>query len=118
MKIQVSILLLALLLTACSPKSQAINDLESLRTELKEHSQDYTMEDWEKSFDRFNEICERLDSLDLSRDERAKVNKMKGEIAGYAMKSAGKMAGEAIENISEGITSFTEGLMDSLGNEE
>jgi hypothetical protein len=56
--------------------------LESLRTELKEHSQDYTMEDWEKSFDRFNEICERLDSLNLSRDERAKVNKMKGEIAG------------------------------------
>jgi hypothetical protein len=43
---------------------------------------------------------------------------MKGEIAGYAMKSAGKMAGEAIENISEGISSFTEGLMDSLGNEE
>jgi PBP1b-binding outer membrane lipoprotein LpoB len=118
MKIQVSILLLTLLLSACSPKSQTINELESLRTELKEHSEDYTMEDWEKSFNRFNEICERLDSMDLSREEQTKVNKLKGEIAGYALKSAGKMAGEAIENISEGISSFTEGLMDSLGEEE
>jgi PBP1b-binding outer membrane lipoprotein LpoB len=118
MKIQVSILLLTLLLSACSPKSQTINELESLRTELKEHSEDYTMEDWEKSFNRFNEICERLDSMDLSREEQTKVNKLKGEIAGYALKSAGKIAGEAIENISEGISSFTEGLMDSLGEEE
>jgi hypothetical protein len=46
------------------------------------------------------------------------VNKLKGEIAGYALKSAGKIAGEAIENISEGISSFTEGVMDSLGEEE
>jgi hypothetical protein len=43
---------------------------------------------------------------------------MKGEIAGYALKLAGKMAGEAIESFSEGISSFTEGLMDSLGKEE
>jgi uncharacterized Zn finger protein len=95
-----------------------MNDLESLRTELKEHSQEYTMEDWENTLDQFNEICERLDSLNLSSEEQTKVNKLKGEIAGYALKSAGKMAGEAIENISEGISSFTEGLMDSLGEEE
>jgi hypothetical protein len=36
----------------------------------------------------------------------------------FYLKSAGKMAGEAIESFSEGISSFTKGLMDSLGEEE
>ena len=44
------------LMTSCSTKQQAINSLDKFANELRKNSADYTLEDWKKAAEKYQNI--------------------------------------------------------------
>jgi crotonobetainyl-CoA:carnitine CoA-transferase CaiB-like acyl-CoA transferase len=106
--------LLPTLISCQSKEERALQDLKELRTEIKEHSAQYTMDDWQKVADDFSALCARLDELELSAAEQKEMNQVKGEIVGYAAQSACQNAAGLLQDVSDQISSFSDGLLNAL----
>lgn len=107
------ILLMALFmsfLSACNDKCDAVRDLLVLRTDIKNNSHSYTVDDWQNALDRYSEICERLSEIPFNREERLDIDKVKGEIAGYAATSVSQQVVDMAESISEEVGTFANGF--------
>lgn len=102
--------LLCLLLISCESKPNAVYELLTFRTEVKEHCAEYTPEDWDSALNRYYEICQRLDEMPLTDEERYEIDKIKGEIAGYAATVAVEDAADEIINAVNEVGSFVEGF--------
>ena len=99
-------IVLSMILVACESKQSTIYDLLTLRAEVKDHCAEYTEKEWEDAYDRFMDICERLDGMDFTEEERMEINKIKGEIAGYAATVFAQGIADEIQTISEEIYDF------------
>lgn len=105
---------LCLLFYSCESKHNAVYDLLIFRTEIKNHSSEYTQSDWENAFEEYSDICQRLDDMPLSHEERVEIQKIKGEIAGYAATVAAQKTSDRIRAISEEINSFANGFSNTF----
>ena len=103
-------ILLYIILCSCESKQSAVYDLLVFRTEVKENCKNYTQSDWEDAIDKYEEICQRLDEMQLSKEERLEVNKIKGEIAGYAATVVVQDVSDECQKIIEEAKSFNEGF--------
>ena len=99
-------IVLSMILVACESKQSTIYDLLTLRAEVKDHCAEYTEKEWEDAYDRFMDICERLDGMDFTEEERMEINKIKGEITGYAATVFAQGIADEIQTISEEIYDF------------
>lgn len=99
-----------LTLVACNSKQGAVTDLLTLRAEVKEHCAEYTEAEWKNAFNRFLDICEKLDEMSFTEEERMEINKIKGEIAGYTATVAAQEITDEIGNIAAEIESFSKGF--------
>ena len=59
-----------LTLLGCNSKPDAVRELMELRTENKEHSAEYTSQDWEAAIKKFSEICKKVDETPFTDEER------------------------------------------------
>ena len=100
-------IVLSMTLVACDSKQSAIHDLLTLRAEVKEHCAEYTEKEWEDAYDRFMDIYERLDGMDFTEEERMEINKIEGEIAGYAATVFAQGVVDEIQTISDEISNFS-----------
>ena len=98
-------------LCACQSNTNAVYDLLVFRTEIKNHCSEYTPEDWDRAFDRYAEISQRLSEMQFTDEERMEIAKVEGEIAGYAASAAIVDVKDEIKNILEDATSFSEGFI-------
>lgn len=89
-------------------------ELLEFRTEVKDHSADYSPEDWEKAMDKYMTICQELDEMQFTTEERLEIEKIKGEIAGYAATVAAQEVTDEIQNIADEIESFANGFSNTF----
>lgn len=80
------------------------------RNEIKVHSTEYNDQDWQNAIDKYADICERLDEMNLTKDEKLEIDKLKGEVAGYAATSASQQMFDAVESISKEVAAFADGF--------
>ncbi len=99
-----------LTLLGCNSKPDAVRELMELRTEIKEHSAEYTPQDWEAAIKKFSEICKKVDETPLTDEERLEADRIKGEIAGYAASVAAQEVASGLQSITEEIGAFAEGF--------
>ena len=110
-----AIVVLSFLFIMCDSRQEnAVYDLMAFRTEIKEHCSEYTESEWENAFNRYMEICQRLDEIPFTREERLEIEKIKGEIAGYATTVIAQEVSDEIINIVEEINSFSEGFSETF----
>ena len=94
-------------LVACDSKENAVHDLLNLREEVKEHCVEYTEKEWEDTYDRFRDVCERLEGMEFTEEERMEIYKIEGEIAGYAATVFAQGIADEIQIISGEINDFS-----------
>lgn len=103
-----------LIFFSCKSEKNSIYDLHVFRMELKNNCAYYSERDWENAINKYTEICERIDQMQLTRDERLEIDKVKGEIAGYAATVAAQDVSDCIRDITDEITSFVEGFTNTF----
>lgn len=102
--------LIILILFCCESKSNAVYELCVFRTEIKNHGFEYTVDDWENAYDRYSEICHSLDEMSFTDEEQLEIDKIKGEIAGYAASVMAQDVTDRVEQIASEIESFADGF--------
>lgn len=103
-------ILLCFFFGGCTSESNPVFELLTLRTEVKEHYTEYTHSDWEYTLTKYSDICKDLDNMQLSNEERIEIEKVKGEIAGYASTIAAQEITNDVYNIVKEIESFADGF--------
>lgn len=82
------VVLLALTLTSCSTKMSAVNDLEKLSYDLRDHSSEYSVAQWKTQVNRFVKIRKRIAKYDYTVAERQRIGKLEGNCLRYVAKGA------------------------------
>lgn len=77
---------LPIILSSCNAKKGTIDDLRSLRSEIRLHGEDYDSEDWAKAEDEFSYIHERLEEYELTPSEESLVSSLDSEIHLYKLR--------------------------------
>lgn len=106
-----------LALTACSTKQSALNQLEDFSYELRDHSRDYDVDDWERAGKRFVTIRERIHKheFDYTASEKAKIGRLESDCVKYMAKGAKDGVFDKLKNIGSEIKGVIQGIMDVLG---
>lgn len=104
------IALLCVIFVSCESKQNPVYELLKFRTDVKKHCAEYSQEEWEKAVDEYVTICEKLDEMQFSTEERLEIDKVKGEIAGYAATVAAQEISDEVKSIANEIESFAEGF--------
>lgn len=105
------VLLISFSLSSCDSKQNAVYELLAIRTEIKEHYSSYSQADWENAIERYNIICQELNEMQLTEEERLDIDKIKGEIAGYAATVVVQEATDEMQSIADEIKSFVSGFI-------
>ena len=63
------LIFLVLIFLSCESRKNAIYDLHVFRMELREHCADYSESDWNIAIEKYKDICERVDQMQLTREE-------------------------------------------------
>lgn len=101
------IMVVALLLTGCSAKRTAMNDLRHFTTQLQTHGNEYTVEDWKEAAVDFKNISDRISKHEYTAEEREEIGRMKGE----CLASFGKSVVNKITNAASELKGLFEGLI-------
>lgn len=101
-----------LMLASCATKETALSSLENFSVELRYHSQEYGLHDWEKAAKKFVKIRKNISKheMEYTADQKRRIGELEGECAGYMVKGAkDKVAGVGSE-----IGGIIQGILDSI----
>lgn len=118
MKIRNIILFGAMMLifTACSTKQSAISQLEDFSYELRDHSRDYDIDDWERAGKKFVKIRKKINKheFDYTEAEKTKIGRLEANCVRYMAKGAKDGVFDKLKNIGSEIKGVIQGIMDAL----
>lgn len=105
---------MGLMLASCSTKQSALNQLEEFSYELRDHSRDYDVDDWEKAGKKFVKIRERIlkHEFDYTAAEKLKIGKLEGQCATYMVKGAKEGFFDKMKNIGSEIIGILDVILD------
>lgn len=108
------IALLCIVFGACETKNNPVYELLLFREEIKNNSAEYSQADWEMAIAQYAEISQRLDEMQFTAEEYLEIDKIKGEIAGYATSAAAQKVSDRILNIQSELESFANGFCNTF----
>ena len=108
---------MALMLTSCSTKQSAINQLESFSTELRDHSRYYDVQDWERAGKKFVDVTKKVKKyqMDYTPEELARIGKLEGECAGYMARGAKENITDRLNGFINELKGILQGVTDAFG---
>ena len=107
-----------LILAGCSrPLEKRVDSFVS-KTEAR--YENYTEEDWQKSLKEYEALVQEYKDnyKSFSKEEREHINKALGRYSGILLKRGIATAGDALQDLIDGASSFVKGLLDSVDSEE
>lgn len=110
----ITVCLLCFVLCCCGKNDNAVYELLTFRTEVQNNCRNYSTEDWEDALNKYTDICQKLDEMPLTNEERLEVEKIKGEIAGYAASVAAQDISNEIQTIATEIGAFAKGFSNTF----
>ena len=107
---------LVLVMTACSTKQSAINQLENFSYELRDNSRNYDADDWEKAGKKFVKIREKIHKheFDYTAAEKSKIGRLESDCVKYMARGAKDGVFDKLKNIGSEIKGVIQGIMDAL----
>lgn len=107
---------IGLTLGSCSTKQSAINQLESFSYELRDHSRDYDVDDWERAGKKFVKIRDRISKheFDYTAEEKTKIGRLEGDCIKYMAKGAKDGVFDKLMNFGSEIKGIIQSIMDAL----
>jgi hypothetical protein len=107
---------MGLMMVACSTKQSVINQLEDFSYELRDHSRNYDIDDWERAGKKFVKIREKISKheFDYTAEEKAKIGRLEGDCVKYMAKGAKEGVFDKIMNVGSEIKGIIESILDIL----
>ena len=104
------------LFTSCSTKMHAVNQLERFSYELRDHSANYSVREWEEAAERFVEIRKEISKheLDYTPDEKTKIGKLEGKCAGYMAKGMKEGVFDKLKAFGNELKGILMGILNSV----
>ena len=106
-----------LLLSSCTTKQGAINNLRKFSYELRDHSVYYSVNDWDKALNKFVKLRDEINKHEYTADERRTIGQLEGECAGYMVKGAKDGIINRVGTYTNEIQGILEGILGGLGND-
>ncbi len=105
------------MLSSCTTKQGAINNLRSLSYELRDHSQYYDVNDWDKAINKFVKLRDEINKHEYTADERRTIGQIEGECASYMMNGAKDGIINRVSTYTNELQGILEGILGGMGNE-
>ena len=104
--------LTVLLMASCATKERALDRLENFSVELRYHSQEYDLNDWEKAAKKFIKIRKNISKheMEYTSEQKRRIGELEGECAGYMVKGAK----DKVTGIGSEIGGILQGIFDSI----
>ena len=108
---------LALMLTSCSTKQSAINQLENFSYELRNHCRYYDVQDWENAGKKFVKLTKTVKKYELkyTPEELARIGRLEGECAGYMARGAKNNITDRLNGFINELKGILQGVTDAFG---
>ncbi len=112
----VAAMVLAIGLSSCSTKRHAINQLENFSYELRDHSAQYSVEEWERAGEKFVKIRKNIakHELDYTPAEKEKIGKLEGKCAGYMAKGMKEGIFDKVKAFGNELRGILEGILNAV----
>lgn len=105
------------MLSSCTTKQGAINNLRSFSYELRDHSQYYDVNDWDKAINKFVKLRDEINKHEYTADERRTIGQIEGECASYMMNGAKDGIINRVGTYTNELQGILEGILGGMGNE-
>lgn len=104
--------MLTLMLASCATKERAMTRLENFSVELRYHSTEYGLDDWEKAAKKFVKIRKDISKheLEYTAEQKKHIGELEGECVGYMANGAK----DKVVGIGSEIGGILRGILDSL----
>lgn len=108
------LLIVTVLLSSCSTRRSAINNLESLVERVEEKGVTYDLDEWEGVIKEYALIERALAKHEYSVEEHKAIGELKGRLLGCSTRSVILNSKEKIDKINSQIDGGVEGFIRSL----
>lgn len=111
--IAILFLMISFLVISCGSNGP-VKRLERLVTELESSSDNYTVDDWSRAIEKYQQIETDLEKYTYSEEEYKEIARLKGKCYGYLAKGAIVIGKEELGNQIDYINSAIEGFFDGI----
>lgn len=111
-KTLLTVAVLTLMMAACATKETALNRLENFSVELRYHSQEYGLTEWEKAAKKFVKIRKDISKheLEYTSEQKRRIGELEGECAGYMVNGAK----DKVTGIGSELGGILQGILDAI----
>ena len=104
------------LLSSCATKEHAINRLEKVSYELRDHSAYYTMDEWKQAAEKFVDIRKDIKKheFEYTAEQKKKIGVLEGKCAGYMAKGAKEGFFDKLKGIGNEINGILQGILNAV----
>lgn len=103
-------------MTSCQTKRHAINQLENFSEELRDHSAQYTIKQWQDAGERFVKIRKNISKheFDYTPEEKARIGKLEGKCAGYMARGMKEGFFDKVKGFGNEIKNAIMGILNAI----
>lgn len=105
-------LFFSIFIVSCTTNRSTINELYAMSEEL-DYCEEYSMEEWEDYFSRYEELLSDMSGRDYTQEEKNEIAAVQGKITARLTKKSIRK----VESVIERIPSFINGFVDEFANE-
>ncbi len=105
-----------LLLTACSDRNDAIDDLQELVEDIRQNGSEYTAEQWADAEGIFEEVNDELDQYKYTQSEKKRISELKGQYFGYLGKRKMEEKVEMVKELIYQVKGAGEAVKSAMGD--
>ncbi len=104
------------MMSSCSTKMQAINQLERFSVELRDNSRYYSVSDWERAGEEFVKIRKRIHEheFDYTPEQKERIGHLEGQCAGYMAKGMKDGIFDKIKGVGGEIKGILQGILNAV----
>lgn len=110
------LMIVAMTLTSCNTKMHAVNQLERFSYELRDHSANYSVREWEEAAQRFVELRKEISrhELDYTPEQKARIGELEGKCAGYMAKGMKQGFFDKLRGVAGEIKGILKGILNAI----
>jgi len=100
------------ILSGCSTKQSAVNQLERYSYELRDNAQYYTVKEWKNAVDDFASIRKKIarHESEYTEQEKRRIGELEGKCASYMARGAKQRLVSGARNIASELNGIIEGI--------
>lgn len=103
-----------MILSSCSTERRALHQMRNLTETIEARGDYYESEDWERAYDRYKKIDEKIDQSKLTQEQAKEYGELKGRaVAKFAKSKVEKVVDGVAKYINQGI-GILKGIFDGI----